>query len=195
VPILKKNGVLHPCRVAEPLNGTVGSLAAERRFDPVRVEAFIGFITSPSVVSDLPFGSREQKLSDGTVVQLPNMMRMMDPAKIILMYELYLKENQLGVALKMSHTTYRKILKHCSAEKRHSAHGIHYITKDGLEGFETMERIIKDHMDDIPETRNTMPSLYVRETLKKNCILHPCRVAEPLNGTVGSLAAERLNIL
>jgi hypothetical protein len=179
-----------------------------RKFSDLKLEAFIGFITSSSVVSDLPFGEVEVKKTTGEVVKLPNMMRMMDPASIIMQYELYLEETGNLQLLGLSHSTYRRILKVCKAEKRHSAQGIDYFTKEALDGWDALVKIIKDFMKEMPdiqkiwlrmamETKTYFRSNYKlhvkpQSKIADHCIAHG--LSEPDNPSFQILSDHEHNI-
>ena len=47
------------------------------RVSPVQLDHFLTFITSPHVIQDLPFGQRNLQLSNGQVIQTPNVIRTM----------------------------------------------------------------------------------------------------------------------
>jgi hypothetical protein len=47
------------------------------RVSPVQLDHFLMFITSPHVIQDLPFGQRNLQLSNGQVIQTPNVIRTM----------------------------------------------------------------------------------------------------------------------
>jgi hypothetical protein len=122
------------------------------------VDAFLNLVTSPAIASDLPFGVIMAKKSDGTLVELPNVMRLMTASRIIQQYELFLLEEGLFDTLRLSHSTYRKILKACKASVRKSAHGLDYFLNDVLEAFDDLESIISKHVidDDHSETKKQM---------------------------------------
>lgn len=66
-----------------------------QKLDPERLDSFLDFITSSHVVRDLPFGEKKLKFSDGTVHNLPNVVRCMGSADIIQQYKAYCQENEI----------------------------------------------------------------------------------------------------
>lgn len=54
---------------------------------------FLDFITSSHIIKDLPFGERKLRLSNGKVVETPNVIRCMAPAAIIQQFKQYCVEN------------------------------------------------------------------------------------------------------
>ena len=41
------------------------------RIEPVKLEHFVSFITSPQVIQDVPFGEKLLKLSNGEIIKHP----------------------------------------------------------------------------------------------------------------------------
>lgn len=64
--------------------------------DPVKLDSFLDFITSPHVIRDLPYGERKIKLSDGTVYEMPNVIRCMGSSDVIQQYKAYCSENNIS---------------------------------------------------------------------------------------------------
>ena len=80
------------------------------RVDLRQLDHFLGFITSPHLVQDLPFGQKHLKLSSGEVIQVPNVIRMMIPERVVQQYTQYcLKINFRP----FSGTTMRRVLFEC----------------------------------------------------------------------------------
>jgi hypothetical protein len=48
--------------------------------DPHKLNSFLDFITSSHIIKDLPFGERKSRLSNGKVVETPDVIRCMAPA-------------------------------------------------------------------------------------------------------------------
>ena len=53
------------------------------RVDPTRVEHFIDIITSQQIIQDLPFGRRKLKLSNGEILDVPNVIRLLIPTHLV----------------------------------------------------------------------------------------------------------------
>ena len=53
------------------------------KIEPVRLEHFVSFITSPHVTQDVPFGEKLLKLSTGEIIKTPNVIRTMIPERIV----------------------------------------------------------------------------------------------------------------
>lgn len=80
------------------------------RVDLRQLDHFLGFITSPHLVQDLPFGQKHLKLSSGEVIQVPNVIRMMIPERVIQQYTQYCLEINFKP---FSETTMRRVLFEC----------------------------------------------------------------------------------
>ena len=109
-----------------------------RRWTPLKVECFVDWIVSSGgFVADLPFGHVTARKDDGTKVELPALLRLLDASRIIITYEKHLTENN-HEELRLSHSTYRAILKRCKALQRHSVKGLDYYTKEALDSFDDL---------------------------------------------------------
>ena len=60
---------------------------ARFRVDEVQLDHFLQFITSPHIVQDLPFGQKSLQLSNGNVVEVPNVIRALIPERITTQYK------------------------------------------------------------------------------------------------------------
>ena len=59
------------------------------RVDLSQLDHFLGFITSPHLVQDLPFGQKHLKLSSGQLIEVPNVIRLMIPQRVVHQYKQY----------------------------------------------------------------------------------------------------------
>ncbi len=57
-----------------------------QRFDDAQVEHFVDFVTSSLVCTDLPFGKKTIKLTDGSELYVPDTIRNQIPSRIIQQY-------------------------------------------------------------------------------------------------------------
>ena len=62
------------------------SKSPRMRVDDCQLDHFLCFITSPHVVQDLPFGRRYLYLSNGKMLETPNVIRSVIPQRIINQY-------------------------------------------------------------------------------------------------------------
>ena len=59
------------------------------RIDPKQLDPFLGFITSPHLVQDLPFGEKHLQLSTGKIIAALNIIRTIIPERIVMQYTQY----------------------------------------------------------------------------------------------------------
>lgn len=125
------------------------------RIDPNQLDHFLSFITSSHVVQDLPFGQRYLHLSNGQVLETPNVIRLMIPQRIINQYTQFCHESNVKV---LSPSTMYRILSVCTATVRKSLQGLDYLSADGAKGF-----------DDLTSLINQLPDYGQDKTWIKNC--------------------------
>ena len=68
---------------------------ARFRVDEAQLDHFLQFITSPHIVQDLPFGQKSLQLSNGNVVEVPNVIRALIPERITTQYKQFCKRSRL----------------------------------------------------------------------------------------------------
>lgn len=103
------------------------------RVDKQKLDDFLGFITSPHLVQDLPFGETKLTLSSGQVIQVPNVIRTMVPKRIATQYREYCKEKEFTP---LSERTLLRILDECSASVRKSLQGLDTFAAEGGKAFD-----------------------------------------------------------
>lgn len=110
-----------------------------QRIDPQKLDVFLDYITSSNVVRDLPYGEKKLKLSDGTVQNMPNIVRCMGSADIIAQFKAYCKENDLTP---LGDSTMYRILSECGAKVRTSLEGLDYFVAEGGRAFVTLQNVL-----------------------------------------------------
>lgn len=118
------------------------------RLSKEKIHHFIEFISTPGYLQVVGFGSKNLKLSSGLTVKVPKMIRTMIASRLITGYETYCKENSL---IPPSRATLYKIIKSCAASQLQSLHGLDNFVNDGLEGIDTLKRIVSNL--GLPENR------------------------------------------
>lgn len=118
------------------------------RLSKEKIHHFIEFISAPCYLQVVGFGSKNLKLSSGLTVKVPKMIRTMIASRLITAYENYCKENSL---ISPSRATLYKIIKACAASQLQSLHGLDNFVNDGLEGIDTLKRIVSNLA--LPEIR------------------------------------------
>lgn len=114
--------------------------APRLRIDQKQLDHFLGFITSPHLVQDLPFGKRNLKLSTGQLIEVPNVIRTMIPQRIVQQYTQYCKENDF---VPLGERTMLRILSHCSASVRKSLQGLDYFAAEGGRAFDELVELLE----------------------------------------------------
>lgn len=63
------------------------------RLDPVKVDHFLDFISSPSFLQDVAYGTKTLRLSDGETIEIPNVVRTVVASRLIHLYQSYCSES------------------------------------------------------------------------------------------------------
>ncbi len=109
------------------------------RVDEGQLDHFLCFINSPHIVQDLPFGERYLKLSNGTVLETPNVVRSLISSRICTQYTQYCSETDFKP---FSEATMRRVLSACAASQRKSLQGLDYYHAEGAKVFDDLRKIV-----------------------------------------------------
>lgn len=109
--------------------------------DPVKLDNFLDFITSEHIVRDLPFGERKIKMSDGSVMELPNVVHSMGASDVINQYKSYCREHEITP---LGDSTMYRIISQCGAKVRTSLEGIDYFVAEASRGFGTFSDVLDE---------------------------------------------------
>lgn len=63
------------------------------RLNPVKVDHFIDFISSPNYLQDVAFGTKTIKLSNGEAFEIPNVVRTVTTSRLVNLYFSFCREN------------------------------------------------------------------------------------------------------
>ena len=63
------------------------------RLDPVKVDHFLDFISSPSFLQDVAYGTKNLKLSDGHTIEILNVVRTVVASRLIRLYQEHCRES------------------------------------------------------------------------------------------------------
>lgn len=63
------------------------------RLDPVKVDHFLDFISSPSFLQDVAYGTRNLKLSTGEKIEIPSVVRTVISSRLVQLYLKYCAES------------------------------------------------------------------------------------------------------
>lgn len=111
------------------------------RYNVEQLQHFIDFFLSPHITSDLPFGEKKIKLSNGERISVPNTIRNAIPTRIIRQYHLFCEQTSYQP---LSDTILFDILKHCSASTRKSLAGLDSYSANGSSAFEALVKLIEE---------------------------------------------------
>ena len=114
------------------------------KIEPVKLEHFVSFITSPHVIQDVPFGEKLLKLSTGEIIKTPNVVRTMIPERIVQQYQQYCCETSFEP---MSKRTLQRVLAVCSSSVRKSLQRLDNFSAQGAEAFEDLEKLVDKLVD------------------------------------------------
>ena len=114
------------------------------RIEPVKLEHFVSFITSPHVIQDVPFGEKLLKLSTGEIIKTPNVIRTMIPERIVQQYQQYCCETNFEP---MSKRTLQRVLAVCSSSVHKSLQGLDNVSASGVEAFDALEKLVDKLVD------------------------------------------------
>ena len=148
------------------------SAAVIQRFAYDQIDHFIDFITSEHVCTNLPFGQRCLKQSNGNELFVPNTIRNMIPTRIIRQYYKFCEENSLGFR-PLGRSSLYSLLDVCKASTRKSLQGINYFAADASEAFDSIEKLIDELHLDITQHRRLVENLKRgRQYLKTDYKVH-----------------------
>ena len=143
-----------------------------QRFSIEQLEHFIDFIVSPHICTDIPFDENPLKLSDGTILFVPNIIRNMAPSRITNQYTALCEENAPGFSLLQFRSLF-KILEIYKASCRRSLQGLNYFGVDGGEAFDPLSKIVQDLNLSRDLTKRLCDNLKIdRQYLKSDCKAH-----------------------
>ena len=112
------------------------------RYTDDQLAHFIGFIQSPHITTDIPFGERKLKMSNGEKVVVPDVIRNIIPSRIVSQYLAYCKETVDGNNFKpLASSSLFAILRKCSASTRKSLAGLDNFSSDGATAFDQLRKL------------------------------------------------------
>uniref|UniRef100_A0AC34FM14 C2H2-type domain-containing protein n=1 Tax=Panagrolaimus sp. ES5 TaxID=591445 RepID=A0AC34FM14_9BILA len=122
-------------------NPTLKPEAPKReKFDAIKVENFIDFITSDAVVTGLPFGTRILKLST-TKLEIPSTLRLQKHGEIATMYAKFLEQQQKSYLL-LPRSTMFHLLKVCSAKRTTAITCVDYFLSNAIDGMNLIVKVL-----------------------------------------------------
>uniref|UniRef100_A0A914ZE63 Transposase n=1 Tax=Panagrolaimus superbus TaxID=310955 RepID=A0A914ZE63_9BILA len=110
------------------------------RFDSLKVDPFIDFISSDIVVTGLPFGTKTLKLSN-TKLEIPSTLRLQKHFEIIEMFENHMQERGQS-HLVLPRSTMFHLLEVCSAKRTTAITCVDYFISNGIDGMNDIINLI-----------------------------------------------------
>ena len=111
-----------------------------QRIDPGQVEHFIEFITSQNVIQDLPFGRRKLQLTSGETMEIPNVIRLLIPSRLVDQYLHFCHET--GFKPLGKSTLLKVIAESCGASVRKCMRGLDNYLAEGTRAFDDLRAVI-----------------------------------------------------
>ena len=112
------------------------------RYTDDQLAHFIGFIQSPHITTDIPFGERKLKMSNGEKVVVPDVIRNIIPSRIVSQYLAYCKETIDGSNFKpLASSSLFAVLHKCGASTRKSLAGLDNFSSDGATAFDQLRKL------------------------------------------------------
>ena len=99
------------------------------------------FVVSPSVTTDIPFGNKKLKLSNGKTLDVVNTIRNTISSRIIQQYHSYCEETTSGEFKPLSDSSLFAILEGCTASTRKSMSGIDNYAANGSSAFDNLKKM------------------------------------------------------
>ena len=111
-----------------------------QKIDPAQVEHFIQFITSQNVIQDLPFGTRKLRLTSGEEINIPNVIRLLIPSRLVDQYLHFCHETVFKPLGKS--TLLKVIAESCGSSVRKCMQGLDNYLAEGTRAFDDLRLIV-----------------------------------------------------
>ena len=109
------------------------------RSDPVQTDHFLDFISQPTYLQDVAFGTKKLRLESGEEIVTSAAVRTVIPSRIIRQYQKCWKTSGFKPA---SERTLFRILEVCAASQQKSLQGLDYIT-EGSQAHDSAVEIVR----------------------------------------------------
>ena len=147
------------------------------RYYSARVEYFIDFVVSPHVFIDHPFGEKTLRLSSGTELYVPDIIRSINSTRIIQQYYEYCYQMCCDFS-PLGSSSLHKILDCFKASTRKALQGLSNLVADGFGAFEGLKSMIENVLIDAHEkTPLTTELQRAKQYLKSDFKLHVSRLS------------------
>ncbi len=123
------------------------------RVSDKKLDHLVNYMVSPHVVTDLPFGMKQMKLSTGVKIEVPNVVRNIIPEEFVRQYHIYCNETNFTP---LGRSTILAVLNSCSASTRKCLAGLDYYSTDATDAFVTLESVLEQLPGNLVELRNDL---------------------------------------
>ena len=123
----------HTLEVGAGLTAQSEAKQIREKVDPVKIDHFLDFITSSTIVQGLPFGRKTLALSSDTKIDIPNVIRTVLPCRLIKQYNQYCSEENYTPL--STRTLFRILSEACVASVRKNLQGLDNYAAEGACGF------------------------------------------------------------
>lgn len=148
------------------------------RFDLAQVDHFVEFLISSHICIDMPFGQKVLKLSNGTILHVPNTIRSLIPTRIISQYYLYCQQS-CPTFTPLSSSSLFKLLDVCKASTRQAFQGLNNFVANGSAAFTQLYKLVDGLAIDANEKDRIITSLKrAKQYLKTDYKVHISRSSE-----------------
>ncbi|KAK3745267.1 hypothetical protein QZH41_003741 [Actinostola sp. cb2023] len=125
-----------------------------QRVDSDQVEHFINFITGQIAIQDLPFGTRKLRLTTGEDIEIPNVIRLLIPSRLVDQYLQFCQEIDFKPLGKS--TLLKIISESCGASVRKCMKGLDNYLAEGTRAFDDLKYVVeKLSQAGMPDTKVT----------------------------------------
>ncbi|VDI62081.1 Hypothetical predicted protein [Mytilus galloprovincialis] len=107
--------------------------------DPIKLDNFLDFITSKHMVCDLPYHESKVRMSNGSVIEMSNVVHSIGGSDVIHQYKLFCAENEI---FPLGDSTMYRIIAQCGAKEITNLEGIDYFVAEGSPAFTTLSKFM-----------------------------------------------------
>ena len=165
IPHLSQSRFTAACRHgiqygAEALATQIGKKKTilRQKIHPAQVEHFIEFVTSQNVIKDLPFGTRKLQLTSGEEINIPNVIRLLIPSRLVHVDQYLHFCHKTGFKALGKSTLPKVIAESCCASVRKCMQGLDNYLAEGTRAFNDL-RVIVDKLSQAGLTNEKVAQL------------------------------------
>ncbi len=108
-----------------------------------KIQKFVGFVTLPENIVSLPYGTKQMKLTDGTKLTIPGIIKMTKDSRTIMKYYKFLKEINEYDQYYIAPRTLHRILDVLAGSVRKTMQGLDSYSYNGKEGIKQLTNLVQ----------------------------------------------------